>query len=52
MTPDKLLEVSQQLNKLSSKLDNLTSLKTSSEFLNELLLNQVLLKREGANRVC
>ena len=52
VTPDKLLEVSQQLNKLSSKLDNLTSLKTSSEFLNELLLNQVLLKREGANRVC
>jgi UDP-N-acetylglucosamine--N-acetylmuramyl-(pentapeptide) pyrophosphoryl-undecaprenol N-acetylglucosamine transferase len=52
VTPDKLLEVSQQLNKLSSKLDNLTSLKTSSEFLNELLLNQVLLKREGANKVC
>ncbi|MGA0412171.1 MAG: UDP-N-acetylglucosamine--N-acetylmuramyl-(pentapeptide) pyrophosphoryl-undecaprenol N-acetylglucosamine transferase [Candidatus Puniceispirillales bacterium] len=52
VTPDKLLEVSQQLNKLSSKLDNLTSLKTSSEFLNELLLNQVLLKREGADKVC
>ena len=52
VTPDKLLEVSQQLNKLSSKLDNLTSLKTSSELLNELLLNQVLLKRKGANKVC
>ena len=52
VTPDKLLEVSQQLNKLSNNLDSLTSLKTSSEFLNELLLNQVLLKREGANKVC
>jgi len=52
VTPDKLLEVSQQLNKLSSKLDSLTSLKTSSELLNELLLNQVLLKREGADKVC
>ena len=52
VTPDKLLEVSQQLNKLSSKLDSLTSLKTSSEFLNELLLNQALLKREGADKVC
>ena len=52
VTPDKLLEVSQQLNKLSNKLDSLTSQKTSSEFLNELLLNQVLLKREGADKVC
>lgn len=50
--PKKLLEASNQIKKLSNKLDHIRENQTSSKYLSNLVLNVINLKQQESSKLC